>query len=178
MARLIGPRKFGWRFEFRRFDLSAIPGIGENEIPVGSAGAESERVRVVKRLTIIYLSVLMTLSAMPDAFGWGAVSGPRGGAAYRGPMGGAAVRTPSGAAAVRGPYGGAAARGPYGATAVRGPVYGGNVYHGATVVTPGVGVGVGVTAGVAVGAAAGAAAASTYPSCNVPPYYCYPPAYY
>ena len=97
----------------------------------------------MKRLTIISLSALLTLAATPDAFAWGAVSGPRGGAAYRGPMGGAAVRTPSGAAAVRTPSGAAAARGPYGGTAVRGPVYGGGtVYRGATVVTPGVGYGV------------------------------------
>ena len=99
----------------------------------------------MKRLTILCISALLTLSATPDAFGWGAVSGPHGGAAYRGPMGGAAVRTPSGgaavrtpsgAAAVRTPYGGAAARGPYGGTAVRGPVYGGGtVYRGTTVVT-------------------------------------------
>ena len=61
----------------------------------------------MKRLTIISLSALLTLAATPDAFAWGAVSGPRGGAAYRGPMGGAAVRTPSGAAAVRTPSGAA-----------------------------------------------------------------------
>ena len=63
-----------------------------------------ERTRMMKRLAILCVGVLLTLAAAPDAFGWGAVSGPRGGAAYRGPMGGAAVRTPSGAAAVRGPY--------------------------------------------------------------------------
>src|SRR6516165_3700061 len=132
------------------------------------------RTRLMKCLTIVCLGALLTLSAAPDAFAWGAVTGPRGGAAYRGPMGGAAVRTPSGAAAVRGPYGGAAARGPYGGTAVRAPVYGGTAYR------PGVGAGVavGAAAGVAVGAAAGAAAASTYPSCYYPPYYCYPPPYY
>src|ERR1700726_2678292 len=102
----------------------------------------------MKRLTIVCIGALLALSAAPDAFGWGSVSGPRGGAAYRGPMGGAAVRTPSGAAAVRTPSGAAAARGPYGGTAARGPVYGGGtVYHGTTVVTPGVGYG--VAAGVA-----------------------------
>src|SRR6516225_6012881 len=63
------------------------------------------RTRLMKCLTIVCLGALLTLSAAPDAFAWGAVTGPRGGAAYRGPMGGAAVRTPSGAAAVRGPYG-------------------------------------------------------------------------
>src|SRR5271165_3917500 len=137
--------------------------------------SEMERTRAMKRLSIVCIGALLTLSATPDAFGWGAVSGPRGGAAYRGPMGGAAVRTPSGAAAVRGPYGGTAVRGPaYGGAAYRGPVYGGTVYR------PGVGAGVavGAAAGVAVGAAAGAAAASTYPSCYYPPYYCYPPPYY
>src|SRR6516162_3488033 len=143
------------------------------------------RTRLMKCLTIVCLGALLTLSAAPDAFAWGAVTGPRGGAAYRGPMGGAAVRTPSGAAAVRGPYGGAAARGPYGGTAYRAPGYGGGaVYrgpvYGGTVYRPGVGAGVavGAAAGVAVGAAAGAAAASTYPSCYYPPYYCYPPPYY
>src|SRR5438128_5578386 len=106
----------------------------------------------MKRLTIICVGALLTLSAARDAFGWGAVSGRRGGAAYRGPMGGAAVRTPSGAAAVRTPSGAAAVRGPYGGTAVRGPVYGGGtVYRGTTVVTPGVGY------AVAAGAAAGGA---------------------
>src|SRR5438552_7203416 len=108
---------------------------------------------MMKRLAIVCIGALLALSAAPDAFAWGSVSGPRGGAAYRGPMGGAAVRTPSGAAAVRTPSGAAAARGPYGGTAVRGPVYGGGttVYRGTTVVTPGVGYG--VAAGAAVGVA-------------------------
>src|SRR6516165_4255285 len=143
------------------------------------------RTRPMKCLTIICVGAFLTLSAAPDAFAWGAVAGPRGGAAYRGPMGGAPVRTPSGAAAVRGPYGGAAARGPSSGTAYRPPAYGGGtVYRNTTVVAPGYGYGaaagaaVGATAGVAVGAAAGAAAASSYPSCYYPPYYCYPPAYY
>src|SRR5215831_13846878 len=96
----------------------------------------------MKLLTFVCIGTLLTLSAAPEAFGWGAVSGPRGGAAYRG------------------------------------PTYGGTVYRGTTVVTPGVGYGVaaGAAAGVAVGAAAGAAAASS--SCYYPPYYCYPPPYY
>jgi hypothetical protein len=81
------------------------------------------------RLATFSLAVLLGLSMAPNAFGWGAVSGPRGGAAYRGPAGGAAVRTPSGAAAVRGPAGAAAVRGPYGATAVRGPYGGGGVAY-------------------------------------------------
>src|SRR6516164_4306088 len=89
------------------------------------------RTRLMKCLTIVCLGALLTLSAAPDAFAWGAVTGPRGGAAYRGPAGGAAVRTPSGAAAVRGPYGAGAVRGPAGNVAVRGPVYGGTtVYRG------------------------------------------------
>ena len=50
----------------------------------------------MKYLAAVCMSVLLTASVGSDAFGWGAVSGPRGGAAYRGPMGGAAVRTPSG----------------------------------------------------------------------------------
>src|SRR5215467_622890 len=73
----------------------------------------------MKHLATVCMSVLLATSVGSDAFGWGAVSGPRGGAAYRGPMGGAAVRTPSGAAAVRGPYGAGAVRGPAGNVAVR-----------------------------------------------------------
>jgi len=51
----------------------------------------------MNRLTIICLSAILMLPMTATAFGWGAVSGPRGGAAYRGPMGGAAVRGPYGA---------------------------------------------------------------------------------
>jgi hypothetical protein len=83
----------------------------------------------MSRLATYSLAVLLGLSIAPNAFGWGAVSGPRGGAAYRGPAGGAAVRTPSGAAAVRGPAGGAVVRGPAGATAVRAPYAGGRVAY-------------------------------------------------
>ena len=87
----------------------------------------------MKYLAPVCLGALLAVSAGSDAFGWGAVAGPRGGAAYRGPMGGAAVRTPSGAGAVRGPYGAGAVRGPEGNVAVRGPTYGGGaVYHGGT----------------------------------------------
>src|SRR5215472_8808642 len=130
------------------------------------------RTRLMKCLTIVCLGALLTLSAAPDAFAWGAVTGPRGGAAYRGPMGGAAVRTPSGAAAVRGPYGAGAVRGPGGNVALRGPVYGGTtVYRGGYY---GGGVAAGVAAGAVVGAAAvgTAAAASSY--YYPPPYYCSP----
>ena len=79
------------------------------------------------RLASFSLAVLLGLSIAPKAFGWGAVSGPNGGAAYHGPAGGTAVRTPSGAAAVSGPAGAAAVRGPAGATAVRGPYVAGGV---------------------------------------------------
>jgi hypothetical protein len=78
----------------------------------------------MNRLATFGFAALLGLSLAPNAFGWGAVTGPRGGAAYRGPAGGAAVRGPAGGAAVRGPAGGAAARGPYGGAAVRTP-YGG-----------------------------------------------------
>ena len=109
----------------------------------------------MKCLTIVCLGALLTLSAAPDAFAWGAVTGPRGGAA---------------------------ARGPYGGTAYRPPAYGGGtVYRNTTVVAPGYGYGAaaaGVAVGAAAGAAVGAAAASSYPSCYYPPYYCYPPPYY
>jgi len=138
--------------------------------------------REMKHLAVVCtLSLVLALTAS-NAFGWGAVTGPRGGAAYRGPMGGAAVRGPYGGAVARGPAGGVAARGPYGGAAYRGR-YGGTAvrggYGGTTVVTGGVyrpyyGAGA-VAAGVAVGAAAGAAAASTY--CYNPPY-CYPAPYY
>jgi hypothetical protein len=87
----------------------------------------------MKRLAVLSLGILLVASAAPNALGWGAYHGPRGGAYYRGPMGGAAarglggagyVRGPYGAGAYRGPYGGAGVRGPYGGAAVRGP-YGG-----------------------------------------------------
>ena len=48
----------------------------------------------MNRLIVGCLITLLTASAAPNAFGWGAVRGPYGGAAYRGPMGGAAVRGP------------------------------------------------------------------------------------
>jgi hypothetical protein len=83
----------------------------------------------MNRLAAFGLAASLGLATAPDAFGWGAVSGPAGGAAYRGPAGGAAVRGPAGGAAVRGPAGGAAVRGPAGAAAVRAP-YGGAVYVG------------------------------------------------
>ena len=73
------------------------------------------------RLAILGVGALPGLSLATDAFAWGTVTCPRGGAAYRGPMGGAAVR---------GPYGGGAVRGPAGNVAVRGPGYGGYGYHG------------------------------------------------
>ena len=71
-----------------------------------------------------HLAVVCALSAVlalptSNAFGWGAVTGPRGGAADRGPMGGAAVRGPYGGAVARGPAGGVAARGPGGGAAYR-----------------------------------------------------------
>ncbi len=83
----------------------------------------------MRRVASFGLAGLFALSLATNAFGWGAVSGPRGGAAYRGPMGGGAVRGPNGSAAVRGPYGGGAAVGPNGGAAVRGP-YGGAAVRG------------------------------------------------
>jgi hypothetical protein len=80
------------------------------------------------RPAIFGLAAFLGLSMATHAFGWGTVSGPRGGAAYVGPYGGAAAQGPRGGTAVRGPYGGAAARGPYGGTAVRAPYYGGTAY--------------------------------------------------
>ena len=68
----------------------------------------------MKHLVLACLCATLSLSAMQEAFAWGAVRGPNGGAAYRGPMGGAAVRGPDGGAAVRAPAGGAAYRPPGG----------------------------------------------------------------
>ena len=96
----------------------------------------------MNRLAAFGLAAFLGLATAPDAFGWGAVSGPAGGAVYRGPAGGAAVR---------GPYGGAAVRGPAGAAAMRAP-YGGAVYVGGVrpwVRAPYYGA---VVAGVAIGA--------------------------
>ncbi len=59
----------------------------------------------------IALGLLAALLTSQQAFAWGAVAGPYGGAAYRGQYS-AGVRTPSGAAAVRGPEGNVAVRGP------------------------------------------------------------------
>lgn len=121
----------------------------------------------MNRLVIFGLGACLALSAVSnDAFGWGAVTGPRGGAAYRGPMGGAAVRGPYGGGAVRGPYGGTAVRGPYGAGAVRGP-YGGVAVGGPVAVyrpwvaRPYYGA---VIAGVTVGALVAATAPPPPPS--------------
>ena len=128
------------------------------------------------------LAALLGLTVAPHAFGWGSVTGPRGGAAYRGPAGGVGVRGPYGGgavrgpygagaargpyggAAVRGPYGGAAVRGPYGATAVRPPPYGGGVYVGGVrpwTTAPYYG---GVVAGVTLGAVLAATRPPTPPA--------------
>ncbi len=120
----------------------------------------------MKRFALACLSLSLVVSTVSEAFAWGAVVGPRGGAAYRGPFS-AGVRGPNGGYAVRGPYGGGVARGPNGGVAVRAPVVAPYRY-GYGVVTPGVAVG--VAAGVAVGAAAGYAASS--PSYYPSPYYC------
>jgi hypothetical protein len=127
----------------------------------------------MNRLAAFVIAASLGLAAAPDAFGWGAVSGPNGGAAYRGPYGGAAVRGPAGgaavrgpygAAAVRGPYGGAAVRGPYGAAAVRAPYPGGAVYvRGVRPWTPAPYYGA-VVAGVAIGTIIAATAPPPAPS--------------
>jgi hypothetical protein len=120
----------------------------------------------MKRHTIV-CKALLTLSAAPDAFGWGAVSGPRGGPPI-GAGGRRGVHTfrrgcrpnPSGAAAARGPYGGTAVRGPS-TEAVRcidlaSATGRGRWQPGSRLVL------------------AGAAAASSYSSsCYYPPYYCH-----
>ena len=70
----------------------------------------------MKRPVLVCVSTGVVLSFVSQAFAWGSVQGPYGGAAYRGPMGGAAVRAPNGAAAVRGPAGATAYRPPTGGT--------------------------------------------------------------
>src|SRR6185436_19891214 len=89
----------------------------------GSGGArQSERGQAMRRLLLGGLAVALAVScASSEAFAWGAVRGPAGGAAYRGPMG---------ATAVRGPWGGAAYHGPAGATAYRPPAAAGGYYYG------------------------------------------------
>ena len=82
----------------------------------------------MNRLILVGLCALFITSVSHEAFAWGAVRGPGGGAAYRGPMGTTAVRGPGGGAAVRGPYGGAAGYGgayrPYAGAAVAGAAVG------------------------------------------------------
>jgi hypothetical protein len=73
----------------------------------------------MNRFIRISLAVLLGFAAPLQAFGWGTVTGPRGGTATTGPRGGGYAQGPNGAAAVRGPYGGAAAVGPNGGTAYR-----------------------------------------------------------
>jgi hypothetical protein len=117
----------------------------------------------MNRLATFGLAALLGVLTAANAFGWGAVSGPRGGAAYVGPGGRAAVRGPYGGAAVRGPYGGAAARGPYGGAAVRAP-YGGAAYVGGVrpwVRAPYYG---GIVAGVTIGAVVAATAVPPVPA--------------
>jgi hypothetical protein len=114
----------------------------------------------MNRLILVGLCALFITSVSHEAFAWGAVRGPGGGAAYRGPMGTTAVRGPAGGAAVRGPAGGTAYRAP-GAVG-----YGGayRPYAGAAVA----------------GAAVGTAAATAYyrpPPVVACGYYPYPPCY-
>jgi hypothetical protein len=142
----------------------------------------------MRRFFLTALSLCLIVAVAADAWGWGSVTGPRGGTAYRGPFGGGGYKGPNGGGAYRGPAGRTYAQGPNGGAAYRGPyaagargpnggyaygyrgptTYNYNTYHYG-VVTPGVAAG--VAAGVAVGTAAGAYASSStsyYP----PPYYC------
>ena len=102
----------------------------------------------MKRLILVCLCAILATASAQEAFAWGAVSGPRGGAAYRGPAGNTAVRGPNGGVAVSG----------------------GGVYHGGTAYRPYY-----PGAAVATGVAIGAAAATAYPP---PPYYPPPCGYY
>jgi hypothetical protein len=104
----------------------------------------------MNRIARHVLVAALAMSFPLQAFGWGTVTGPRGGSAYRGPMGGGYAHGPNGGTAARGPYGAGAAVGPHGGAAVRGP------YGGAA----------------AVGPNGGAAVRAPYPGGAVrPPYY-------
>jgi hypothetical protein len=54
---------------------------------------EVEERQEMKRLTALSLTGLLTLSAAPDAFAWGAYHGGFGGASYHGAYGGSFSRT-------------------------------------------------------------------------------------
>ena len=111
-----------------------------------SSQRAAHRSSTMNRFIWISLAALIGFAVPLQVFGWGTVTGPRGGTATtgprgagyaQGPNGGTAARGPrgagyaqgpNGAAAVRGPYGGAAAVGPNGGTAYRPPAYGRPVY--------------------------------------------------
>src|ERR1700756_3567301 len=64
----------------------------------------------MNRFSRISLAALIGFAAPLQAFGWGTVTGPRGGTATTGPRGAGYAQGPNGAAAVRGPRGGAVPR--------------------------------------------------------------------
>ncbi len=88
--------------------------------------------RPMKRLVLICLCAAFVTSAAQEAFAWGAVRGPNGGAAL--------PRSPWGRPLCAGPNGGVAVRGPVGGVGYRGGAYYGGGYHPYA--------GVGVAAGV------------------------------
>src|SRR5260221_7715608 len=103
----------------------------------------------MKRLIVVCLcAAVLATACVQEAFAWGAVSGPRGGAAYVGPAGNAAVRGPNGGVAVSG----------------------GGGYHRRTPYRPYY-----PRAAVATGVALGAPPATAYPP---PAYYPPPRGYY
>ena len=72
----------------------------------------------MNRFIRISLAALIGFAAPLQAFGWGTVTGPRGGTATTGPRGAGYAQGPNGATAARGPGGAGYAQGPNGAAAV------------------------------------------------------------
>ena len=126
--------------------------LGLSGLPLLAPLTMARNRREMKPLIRPAIGAALGLLVTSEAFAWGAVGGPHGGAAYRGPMGGAAVHGPAGGAAYRPPGGGGYYRPPPAGAGYRPPPP--RPYY------PG--------AAAATGVAIGAAAASSYP----------PPAYY
>ena len=70
----------------------------------------------MNRFIRISLAAVIGFAAPLQAFGWGTVTGPRGGTATTGPRGAGYAQGPNGASAARGPRGAGYAQGPNGGT--------------------------------------------------------------
>ena len=73
----------------------------------------------MNRFIRVSLAALIGFAAPLQAFGWGTVTGPKGGTATTGPRGAGNAQGPNGATAARGPRGAGYAQGPNGAAAMR-----------------------------------------------------------